>query len=47
MDILDISGAMLVADALHCQKESAEKVVAEGGDYLFVVKETAYASRGN
>ena len=38
-DILDISGAMLVADALHCQKESAAKVVAEGGDYLFVVKE--------
>ena len=30
---------MLVADALHCQKESAAKVVAEGGDYLFVVKE--------
>ena len=23
VDILDISGAMLVADALHCQKESA------------------------
>ena len=39
VDILDISGAMLVADALHCQKESAAKVVAEGGDYLFVVKE--------
>ena len=39
VDILDISGAMLVADALHCQKESAVKVVAEGGDYLFVVKE--------
>ena len=39
VDILDISGAMLVADALHCQKESAVEVVAEGGDYLFVVKE--------
>ena len=39
VDILDISGAMVVADALHCQKESAAKVVAEGGDYLFVVKE--------
>ena len=39
VDVLDISGAMLVADALHCQKESAEKVVAEGGDYLFVAKE--------
>ena len=39
VEILDISGAMLVADALHCQKESAEKVVSEGGDYLFVVKE--------
>lgn len=39
ISILDISGAMVVADALHCQKESAEKVVEEQGDYLFVVKD--------
>lgn len=37
--ILDLSGAIVVADALHCQKKSAEQVVDEGGDYLFVVKD--------
>lgn len=38
IELLDIRGAIIVADALHCQKKSAEKVVEEGGDYLFVVK---------
>lgn len=37
VSILDIKGA--VVDALHCQKKSAEKVVEERGDYLFVVKD--------
>jgi len=37
--MLDISGAMVVADALHCNKTSAKEVVEEGGDYLFVVKD--------
>lgn len=39
ISILDISGAIVVADALHCKKKSAEKVIEEKGDYLFVVKE--------
>lgn len=37
--LLDISGAIVVADALHCKKESAKAVIEEGGDYLFVVKD--------
>ncbi|MCD8215123.1 MAG: ISAs1 family transposase [Clostridiales bacterium] len=37
--ILDISGAIVVADALHCKKKSAKEVIGEGGDYLFVVKD--------
>lgn len=37
--IIDISGAIVVADALHCQKDSAEQVINESGDYLFVVKD--------
>ena len=37
--ILDVSGAIVVADALHCQKKSAKKVIEENGDYLFVVKD--------
>lgn len=37
--ILDVSGAIVVADALHCQKKSAKRVIEENGDYLFVVKD--------
>lgn len=37
--VLNISGAIIVADALHCQKKSAEAVVEEDGDYIFTVKD--------
>ena len=37
--LLDVNGAIVVADALHCRRKSAETVVQEGGDYLFVVKD--------
>jgi len=37
--LLDISGAMVVADALHCRKKSAKAVVEAGADYLFCVKD--------
>lgn len=39
VELLDIKGAIIVADALHCTKKSAEKIVKEKGDYLFVVKD--------
>lgn len=39
IEILNIEGAVLVADALHCNKKSAVKVIEEGGDYLFSVKD--------
>ena len=39
ISILDISDSIVVADALHCKKKSAEKVIEEKGDYLFVVKD--------
>lgn len=39
VEILDIRGAIVVADALHCKKKSAEKIIDESGDYLFVVKD--------
>ncbi len=39
IEILNIKGAVVAADALHTTKKSAEKVVKEGGDYLFVVKD--------
>lgn len=39
IEMLDIAGAVVVADALHCTKKSAKAVVEAGSDYLFSVKE--------
>jgi len=39
IDMLDVSGAVVVADALHCKPKSAKAVVEAGADYLFVVKD--------
>ena len=39
VEMIDIKEAVVVADALHCQKKSAEKIIKEKGDYLFVVKD--------
>lgn len=36
--MLDISGCMVVADALNCQRETAKVIVDGGGDYLLSVK---------
>lgn len=39
--LLDVSGAVVVADALHCSRKSAKAVVEAEADYLFVVKDNA------
>jgi len=39
VELLDIAGAVVVADALHCKKKSAQAVVGAGADYLFSVKD--------
>ena len=39
LELLDVAGAVVVADALHCNKKSAQAVVAAGADYWFVVKD--------
>lgn len=39
LEMLDVKGAIVVADALHCNKKSADAVVDAGADYLFVVKD--------
>jgi len=39
IELLDVAGAVVVADALHCKKRSAKAVVEAGADYLFVVKD--------
>ncbi len=38
LGLLPWAGKVVVADALFCQREVAERVVAAGADYVFVVK---------
>lgn len=39
IEMLDVSGSIVVADALHCTRKSAEAVVQADADYLFCVKD--------
>jgi len=39
IEMLDVKGAVIVADALHCATKSAEAVVTAQADYLFSVKD--------
>ncbi len=36
---LDISGCIIVADELNCQKGTAKTVISDGADYLLSVKD--------
>ena len=38
LKLIDVRGSMVVADALHCQTETAESIINCGGDYLLNVK---------
>ena len=38
IDMLDLAGAVVTADAMHCQRETAEKIVAKNADYVLMVK---------
>jgi predicted transposase YbfD/YdcC len=38
IDLLDLAGAVVTADAMHCQRETAEKIVAKEADYVLMVK---------
>lgn len=39
LDTLDIAGAVITADALHCQRDTAEAIVDAGGHYILTVKD--------
>ena len=47
IEMLDVKGAVVVADALHCTTKSAETVVAAEADYLFAVKDNTPALKEN
>lgn len=38
IDMLDLQGAVVTADAMHCQTETAEKITAKEADYVLMVK---------
>lgn len=38
IDMLELSGALVVADALNCKKNVCEKLVQSGADYLLCIK---------
>jgi predicted transposase YbfD/YdcC len=35
---IDSAGAIVAADALHCQRDTAEAIVGAGGHYIFTVR---------
>jgi len=39
LDVLVLKGCIVTMDALGCQTEIAEKIVAQGGDYVLAVKD--------
>lgn len=38
IEMLDVKGMVITADAMHCQKETAETIVNNGGDYVLQLK---------
>lgn len=38
IDLLELSGCIVTIDAIGCQKEIAEKVIAQGADYVLALK---------
>jgi predicted transposase YbfD/YdcC len=39
LEILDVAGKTITADAMHCQKETCKKIIGRGGNYVFGLKE--------
>ena len=38
LDMIDVKGAVVTMDAMHCQKETVEKIINNGGDYVVQLK---------
>jgi predicted transposase YbfD/YdcC len=47
LELLDVAGAVVVADALHCNQNSARAVIEAKADYLFVVKDNVPALKAD
>jgi predicted transposase YbfD/YdcC len=42
LELLDLDGAVVTADAMHCQKKTAEAIIQRGGNYLLQVKDNQH-----
>ncbi|WP_417744261.1 ISAs1 family transposase [Rosistilla oblonga] len=38
LELLDLAGSVVTLDAMHCQKETAKRIVAAEADYILTVK---------
>ena len=38
IEMLDVEGLIITADAMHCQKETAKKIIDNGGNYVLQLK---------
>lgn len=38
IELLNVKGAVLTMDAMHCQNEIAELIIDNGGDYVLQLK---------
>ena len=38
LELVDVSGAVVSLDAMHCQKDTAKAIRKAGADYLLAVK---------
>lgn len=39
LNMFEVKGAIITADAIHCQKETIKQIVDKGGDYIIQIKE--------
>lgn len=44
LGLIDLKGALVTGDAIHCQSETARLVLERGGDYLFALKKNRPAT---
>src|ERR1700748_159572 len=47
LELLQLKGCVVTADALHCHRGMAKRIVAQGGDYVLAVKDNQPALLGD
>ncbi|ORL38664.1 hypothetical protein A6F59_25440 [Prescottella equi] len=45
LDALDLTGVVVTADALHCQRGTADYIAGRSGHYVFTVKNNQRSPR--